>query len=54
MDYIIGFNDTLNSLLQDGLHTIIFPKPSNSLPFPRICIQCPQLSNQGNIKSNVN
>ena len=54
MDYVIGYNDTINSQLTNGVNTIKMPRPCNFLPLPKICIRCPQLSNQGNMKDNVN
>ena len=54
IDYVIGFSDTMYSVVQNGINVITCPRPCNFLPLPRICIRCPQLLNQGNMKSNVN
>jgi len=54
IDYIMGFSNTSVSSLINSVNTLTLSRPCNFLPLPRICLRCPQLSNSGNMKGNVN
>jgi hypothetical protein len=62
IDYVMGFSNTISSspvsygtsTLTYQLNTIVMPRPCNFLSLPRICLRCPQLSNQGNMRGDVN
>ena len=54
IDYVMGFSDTCSSSLVGSINTLTLARPCNFLSLPRICLRCPQLSNSGNMKGNVN
>ena len=54
IDYVIGFSDTMSSVVKNRINVITCQRPCNFLPLPRICIKCPQLSNEGNSRGNIN
>lgn len=54
IDYIMGFSDTCSSSLENLINSLVLARPCNFLSLPRICLRCPQLSNSGNMKGNVN
>ena len=54
IDYVMGFSDTCSSTLVNSINTLALVRPYNFLPLPHICLRCPQLSNSGNMKGNVN
>lgn len=44
IDYVMGFNDTLQASLANGVYQVVMPRPCNFLALPRICIRCPELA----------
>ena len=48
-----GLAKRVRVTLVNSVHTLTLARPCNFLSLPRICLRCPQLSNSGNMRGNV-
>lgn len=53
IDYVMGYTGTVSSVLINNIHTLKMKRPCNFFSLPRICLRCPQLSNQGYMESKI-